>query len=349
MNIKNAFLAHKNFEAIQLLQEYINFINLKMELVSGWKSFRQVYYEPAVFSLVEDSHLDLILLTRRFFNDRKIDNGFYDDDIIEFWNKDISTLFQARSGKNIWGYVLSQMSEIHFEAVLNLDTIVWVDKEVPKYLMEYFKLNEQDFQYFLNQYKIILQIDQILDKWLDNKNIGIKISLEGQVKSLVENNFPKYLDLWKQKSYWQKPKDMLDFVDSIKKDLYKEYKLEFISQNNDINMDKNLDLSKEEFRELVNQELQNILNFLSDQDNLNQQRKDLFVNQALLRLENKLGLSLAGKLSYYLWDYILRLDEISSELDLELNLEKYQAPFFDTANTGFNILIDQFYKENKIT
>lgn len=347
MNIKNAFLSHNNFEAIQLLQEYIDFINNNMELISGWKSFKQVYYEPVIFSLVEDANLDLILLTRRFFSERKIENAFHDDDIIEFWSKDISSLFQAQFGKNIWGYILSQKSEVHFEVVLDNDNLIWVDNSTPKYLNEYMKIHNQNFQEFQDKLKVILGISQILDKWLEEQISSIKINLEEEVKNLIQEKIPQYLDLWQQKSYWQKPKDMLDFVISIKKDLYQEYKLEFIYQNNNINTDQNLDLSKAELKELVNQELRNILEFLSDPNNLNQQKKDLFINKSLIRLEEKIGFVLAGKLSLYLWDYISRLEEISLELDLESNLEKYQTPFLDTAQIGIDVLIDQFYQSNK--
>ena len=171
--------------------------------------------------------------------------------------------------------------------------------------------------------------------------------MEEEVNNLIQEEISQYLDLWQQKYYWQKPKDILDFVISIKKDLYQEYKLEFIYQNNNINIDKNLDLSKEELTELVNQELRNILEFLSDPNNLNQQKKDLFINKSLIRLEEKIGFVLAGKLSFYIWDYLSRLEEISSELDLESNLEKYQTPLLDTAQIGIDVLIDQFYQSNK--
>ena len=67
----------------------------------------------------------------------------------------------------------------------------------------------------------------------------------------------------------------------------------------------------------------------------------------MIRLEEKIGFVLAGKLSFYIWDYLSRLEEISSELDLESNLEKYQTPLLDTAQIGIDVLIDQFYQSNK--
>lgn len=346
MNIKQAFLDHKHFEAIDLLQEYINHINNNMQSISGWKSFRQVYYEPVVFTLVENSYLDLILLTRQFFDNKQIENAFGDDDIIYFWSRDLSSLFDAKFSRNIWGFIIGNMTDIHFQVFMDENQkLIWADPELVRYLARYFGEIELNFQDFKQDLVNLLIIDKTLAYFEQDIPIVQKLDLTQDIQNLIQANFNRYTDLWKQKSQWQRLKDMIEVKDKIKKDIYQKYKLEFIYPNNQKWEENNSPkLTKENLSTIVERELEKTFEFIANGYQFDWE-KDLFVAETLLRLEYETGIFKATKLIFYIWDYVITLSEIAQELEKENDSQKYSQEFLATAKQGLQVLVDKIYSE----
>ncbi len=348
MNIKTYFLENKDIQSISLLHEYIDYMNTQMMKKSGWKSYVRVHYNSAVYTLVKDYQSDMISASIIFFEEKGLGDTFNSTDIIDFWSKDISSLFTDRSGNSIWGYVMYQMLDVYYQILLDdNNSLIWVDTTFQECLKQYLKIHNQDYDLFVDKQIQLLTVKRYLDEIEEQKSIIVQERLVQNIEGIVRDSFPDQLDIWKQKSRWLKLVELIEFCAILKKNVYQEFSLDFIYPNSrSWKPVLEWSVTQAQLEEVIKKEIQHTLTFIQDIDSHKAWKRDLFISESMIRLETVVGIDKTTKIISFVWDYVSTLQTMIGTIEQDSHPEDYQQMFQDQAQQGLSVLVDMIYQDN---